>query len=236
MFWPRSGSVRLPSSSAGSPNIAGSGAGWPASSGPNGPWWLTTPMNCAMPAPKPLRWYVSWTAGEAASAPSRSGRIDASGGSCATSVRTSSGCARDEGERVHRAAAAGEQVDRARAELGDDPMQVVGVLLGRGRAGRIGLRAALDAARVVGHDGAIGEVAGERAEPAGAHRRADQEQHRGRRSPPRGRRRSGRRRARPGCGSSARSSWSSGRSCRACATRTGRRLRRGSRRSGRRPG
>ena len=86
---------------------------------------------------------------------------------------------RHEGERVHRATAAGEEVDRTHAELGDDPMQVVGVLLGRGLAGRIGLRAALDAARVVGHDGAIGEVAGQRAEPAGAHRRSDQEQGRG---------------------------------------------------------
>ena len=28
MFWPRSGSLRSPSSSVGSPNIAGSGAGW----------------------------------------------------------------------------------------------------------------------------------------------------------------------------------------------------------------
>ena len=83
---------------------------------------------------------------------------------------------RHERERVHRAAAAGEQVDRAGAELGDEPMQVVGVLLGRRLAGRIGLRAALDAARVVGHHRAIGEVAGKRGEPAGAHRRADQEQ------------------------------------------------------------
>ena len=40
MFWRSSGSVRLPSSSAGSPNIAGSGAGWPANSGVIGPWWL----------------------------------------------------------------------------------------------------------------------------------------------------------------------------------------------------
>ena len=39
---------------------------------------------------------------------------------------------RHEGERVHRAAAAREQVDRAAAELVDDPVQVVGVLLGRG--------------------------------------------------------------------------------------------------------
>jgi hypothetical protein len=45
------------------------------------------------------------------------------------------GVLRHEGERVHRAAAGGEQVDRPCLEvshdLGDDPMQVVGVLLGR---------------------------------------------------------------------------------------------------------
>jgi hypothetical protein len=86
---------------------------------------------------------------------------------------------RHEGERVHRATTAREQVDRARVELGDEPMQVVGVLLGRGRAGRIGLRAALDAPRIVGHHRAIGEVPGERDEPAGVHRRSDEQQHRG---------------------------------------------------------
>ena len=37
MFWPSSGSFRVPSSSAGIPNIAGSGAGWPATSAVNGP-------------------------------------------------------------------------------------------------------------------------------------------------------------------------------------------------------
>ena len=34
-------------------------------------------------------------------------------------------------QRVHRAAAAGEQVDRSAAERLDDPMQVVRVLIGR---------------------------------------------------------------------------------------------------------
>ena len=96
---------------------------------------------------------------------------------------------RHEGERVHGAAAAGEEVDRAAAELGDDPMQVVGVLLGRGLACGIGLRAALDAARVVGDDRAVGEVAGQRPEPAGAHRRADEQQDRGLPAGPCGRRR-----------------------------------------------
>ena len=39
--------------------------------------------------------------------------------------------ASDKGERVHRAAAAREQVDGSEAQLGDDPMDVVGVLFGR---------------------------------------------------------------------------------------------------------
>ena len=66
------------------------------------------------------------------------GEDRASGGSCATSVRTSLRMRRDERQRVHRAAAAREQVDRPGAERLDDPMQVVGVLLGRrlGRPGR----------------------------------------------------------------------------------------------------
>ncbi len=53
MFWNSSGSVRLPSSSAGIPNIAGSGAGWAANSGVIGPSWLTATMKCAMPGAEP---------------------------------------------------------------------------------------------------------------------------------------------------------------------------------------
>ena len=53
---------------------------------------MTTTMNCAIPAPNPLRWYVSAIAWVTAIAASRSGRIAASGGSCATRVRTWSGC------------------------------------------------------------------------------------------------------------------------------------------------
>ena len=60
-----------------------------------------------------------------------------SGGSCATSVRTSFGMSGDEGQRVHRAAAAGEEVHRSGAERRDDPVQVVGVLIRRGLAGRV---------------------------------------------------------------------------------------------------
>src|SRR5438477_84768 len=59
MFWKSSGSVRVPSSSVGSPNWAGSGAGWAANSVVIWPLWLTPRMNCAMAGPNPLRWYVS---------------------------------------------------------------------------------------------------------------------------------------------------------------------------------
>ena len=75
-----------------------------------------------------------------------------------------------EGERVDRATAAGEEVDRLPTDRLDEPMQVVGVNVGRHRAGWIGLHAALDAAWVVGHHGAVGEVLRQRAEAGGAHR------------------------------------------------------------------
>ena len=75
--------------------------------------------------------------------------------------------------RIHRPAAAGEQVNRACIERLDEPMQVIRVLLGRRRAGRIGLHAALRAAGVVGNDGAVREVAAERAESRGCHVRTD---------------------------------------------------------------
>ena len=63
------------------------------------------------------------------SAFSRSGSTVASGGSCATSVRTSLGMLRDQRQRVHGTTAAGEQVDRSGPERRDDPMDVVGVLV-----------------------------------------------------------------------------------------------------------
>ena len=85
--------MRLPSSTAGSPNIAGSGSGWLARSGVIGPWWLTARMKRAMPTPKPWASYASWTARHTASAASASGRMPASGGSCATRVATCSGWA-----------------------------------------------------------------------------------------------------------------------------------------------
>jgi hypothetical protein len=88
------------------------------------------------------------------------------------------GMARHERERVHRAAAAREQVHRTEAEILDDPVEVVGVFL-RGRpAHRVVLRAPLDAPRVVRDHGPVREVTGERAEAARAHRGRDEEQRR----------------------------------------------------------
>jgi hypothetical protein len=75
-----------------------------------------------------------------------------------------------EGQRVHGAAAAGEEVDRPGIDRGDEPMQVVGVLLDRVLRGAVGASAPLGPARVVGHDRAIGEVLRECAEAGGAHR------------------------------------------------------------------
>jgi hypothetical protein len=73
-------------------------------------------------------------------------------------------------QRVHRPAAGGEQVDRAGIERLDEPMQVVRMLLGRRWAGRICLFAPLHATGVVGDDGAVRKVTGERAESRGTHR------------------------------------------------------------------
>ena len=102
----------MPSSSVGIPNIAGSGAGWLAKSAGNGPSWLTMAMKWAMPAPKPLRWYVSWIARAAAGVLAiRQRRTQR------RLVRDQRphvlGMLRDERQRVDRAAAAGEQVDRS---------------------------------------------------------------------------------------------------------------------------
>jgi len=49
-------------------------------------------MNFAIAGPNPLRWYVWRMPAHAASAGSRSGSSWAAGGSCATKVRTCSGC------------------------------------------------------------------------------------------------------------------------------------------------
>ena len=161
MFWPSSASVRLPSSSVGRPNIAGSGAGLVGVLGGDRP--LVAHERDELRHARPRTRCAGTCRGrraQAASAASRSGRIDASGGSCATSVRTSSGCVATRASAFTAPPLLANRSTGPAPSVGDDPMQVVGVLLGRRLAGRIGLRAAFDAARVVGDDGAIGEVAG----------------------------------------------------------------------------
>jgi hypothetical protein len=73
---------------------------------------------------------------------------------------------RDERERVDRAAAAREHVHRPVRDRRDEPVQVVGVLVRCRLGGAVGAAAALRAARVVGDDRPVGDVAGERANPA----------------------------------------------------------------------
>ncbi len=145
MFCPSSGSVRVPSSAVGNPNIAGSGSGWAANAAVIGPRWLTTsdePRHAGT-EPAALVRVVDGAGGRqralAIGQDRRERRLVRDERPDLLRVL------RDEGERVHRTAAAGEEVDGPAVELGDDPMQVVGVLVGRRRAGRIGLRAALDA-------------------------------------------------------------------------------------------
>ena len=84
----------------------------------------------------------------------------------------------DEGERVDGPAAAGEQVDRACADGLDHRAHVGGVDLGGHLEVGVRALAALDAARVVRDDGAVGEVGRQRGEAGGTHRRADHHEHR----------------------------------------------------------
>ena len=158
--------------------MAGSGPGWSAKSAGIGPSWLTSAMNFAIAGPKPLAQV------RLADVRARRQRRLAVGQHLGGRRLV-----RDErpdllrvlghqGQRVDRAAAAGEEVDRAGAERRDQPVQVVGVLVGRGLAGAVGALAALDAARVVGDDRAVGEVAGQGGEAGGAHRRPDDQQDR----------------------------------------------------------
>lgn len=81
-----------------------------------------------------------------------------------------------QGECVHGAAAAGEDVDGCGVERGDRSVKIVRVLIRRGFGGVVGALAALRAARVVRHDCAVREMRGEGAESGGAHRRPDEQQ------------------------------------------------------------
>jgi len=79
-----------------------------------------------------------------------------------------------QGQRVDRAAAAGEDVHRPGIERGDDPVQVISVLIRRGLGSVVGARAALHPAGIVGHHRAVGEMPGQGDESGGAHRRTDE--------------------------------------------------------------
>jgi hypothetical protein len=84
----------------------------------------------------------------------------------------------DQKERARRTTAAGEDVNRSGVVRRDEPMQIVGVLVGRALSGAIGAEAALGSAGVVRHDSAVGEVPRQGAEAGGTHRGPDQQQDR----------------------------------------------------------
>ena len=134
-------------------------------------------MNLAIPGPSRCCWYVSWMSGR------RHRRVAVGqhrGGGRLVSHEQANllGMPGHQCQRVHRAAAAGEQVDGTCADCGDDARDVVSVLLRRRLRGGVVLDAALDATRVVGNDRSIGEVARQRPESGRAHGRPDQHQHR----------------------------------------------------------
>ncbi len=83
-----------------------------------------------------------------------------------------------QGKPVDGAAAAAEDVYRPRVQRQDQPVQIVGLLLGRGPQGAVGALAAPCPAGVVGHDRTVGEMPGQGAESHGAHRRPDEQQDR----------------------------------------------------------
>jgi hypothetical protein len=84
----------------------------------------------------------------------------------------------DQNECVTRAAAAGEDVNRSRIEHRDDPMQIVGMLVGRGLRRTVGPHTRLGSAGIVDHDRSVGEVLRERVEAGRAHRGRDLQQNR----------------------------------------------------------
>jgi hypothetical protein len=86
------------------------------------------------------------------------------------------GVLRDEREAIVGAPARAEEVHRPDVERVDQPVQVVGVVVGRGLRRAVGPLTARDAAHVVGHHRAVGEVPGERGEAAGVHRRSGEQQ------------------------------------------------------------
>ena len=79
-------------------------------------------------------------------------------------------------QRVHRPAAAGQDVDRSPTDRLDDAPQVARVVVGRDLTRAVAARTATGAAHVVGDHRAVGEVAGQGAEALRAHRRSDEQQ------------------------------------------------------------
>jgi hypothetical protein len=76
---------------------------------------------------------------------------------------------RNQRQRVRCSAATGEHINRP-AELLDDPMEIIGVLVRRGRRCHVWLGAPIRPTRVVRNERAIREIPGQRAKAGGAHR------------------------------------------------------------------
>ena len=101
----------------------------------NGPWVADDGDEVGHAGARPRSMYVSWIARQAASACSRSGSSDASGGSWATSVRTSSECFATSASAMTAPPLLANSRPAA-AERLDEPVHVVGVDVGRDRGVR----------------------------------------------------------------------------------------------------
>ena len=99
-----------------------------------------------------------------------------SGGSCATSVTTSSGYAATSASAVDRAPAAREHVHRTGAERLDHRVQIARLDRRRVVFPAVSANAAAEPARVIGDNGAVGKVRGQSIEATGGHRLTDHEQ------------------------------------------------------------
>ena len=177
MFCPTSGSLRDPSSSVGSPNASGPGAFWAKSAG-IGPCDADQcdELRHRPAEPVPLVRLLDVRHGRQRRLAVRQElhrrRL----------VRDQRahllGVLSHQRQRVHRAAAGGEEIHRAAAERVDKPVQVVGVLVRRRLAGVVRLLAAAGAARVVGDHRTVAEALDQAGEALGAHRRSDHQQDR----------------------------------------------------------
>ena len=140
MFWPSSGSSREPSSSVGRPNIAGSGRGLVGVVGRDRA--LVADHGDELGHRRPHAAALVGLADVRARGQRRLavgqelGRRRLVRDEGADLLRV----AGDQGQRVDRAAAAREEVDRSGAERRDQPVQVVGMLVGRRLGGAVGAR------------------------------------------------------------------------------------------------